>query len=162
MSQWKDEPPPPQRCQSVYRRVNCAWKRHHWCAVQGASSPVPSNCSAQTLGWHLPMQLKCQTLYELLQVVSRMPGRVSLQAAWTLGQEMSRGNHNRGTSGLRVTSSQHFKGEFSTLRGRCVSTYTGNPNTHILGQGSIKEGGQGTSGSRDLGGGHCNWLSLLL
>lgn len=73
---------------------------------------------------------------------------------------MSRGDHtehNRGTSGLRVTSSRHFKGELSMLiKGKCVSIYIGNPNTHILGQDSIKEGSQSRSGSRDLGGGHSN------
>lgn len=59
-----------------------------------------------------------------------------------------------------VTSSWHFKGELSTLiKGRCVSIYAGNPNTHILGQDSIKEGNQSRSGSRDLGGGHSNWLT---
>lgn len=75
----------------------------------------------------------------------------------------SAGTLNPGPGNEQGEQKGHFRLEsdiqpaFQTLiQGRCVSTYTGNPNTHILGQDSIKEGSQGRDGSRDLGGGHSN------
>lgn len=61
MSQWKDEPPPPKGVNQLTRESTAHEKAT--IDVQSreapASSPVPSNCSACTLGWHLSMQLKC-------------------------------------------------------------------------------------------------------
>lgn len=90
----------------------------------------------------------------------RLCGRVSLQALWTLAQEIERGEPYRAQEGhFRLESD--IQPAFQTLiKGRCVSIHTGNPDTHhILGQDSITEGSQGRNGSRDLGGGHSNWLT---